>query len=288
MNSFSQRYGFKPIKNIIQVDSMDEDLRTSLWNALQTFYLDMAKKAFSNSIQNANAYQLSKNFFKIIWIDYFKKPLTSLSSNYLIILDDIQNYFFKCQWFEVYDFIEFIANQNVLTYINKEFKEYCNEILKRELSGYRFIYNLITPITSEIEIAAIEDALKNSEPYKTVNAHLYRALELLSDRKSPDYRNSIKESISSIEAFLKQITEEKDFTSAINKIENKIGIHQALKIAFIKLYGYASDADGIRHALMDEASLDFEDAKFMLVSCSAFVNYLIVKIEKSKNTGYSK
>jgi len=40
------------------------------------------------------------------------------------------------------------------------------------------------------------------------------------------------------------------------------------------MYGYTSDADGIRHKLLDEATIDFEDAKFMLVSCSAFVNLL--------------
>jgi hypothetical protein len=47
------------------------------------------------------------------------------------------------------------------------------------------------------------------------------------------------------------------------------------------MYGYTSDAQGIRHALMDEPNLSFEDAKFMLVSCSAFVNYLIAKAAKA-------
>ena len=35
------------------------------------------------------------------------------------------------------------------------------------------------------------------------------------------------------------------------------------------------------HALMDEPTLDIEDAKFMLISCSAFVNYLVVKAQKA-------
>lgn len=52
-------------------------------------------------------------------------------------------------------------------------------------------------------------------------------------------------------------------------------MHPALNGAFQKLYGYTSDAGGIiRHALLEEDSLDFKDAKFMLVSCSAFVTYL--------------
>lgn len=58
-------------------------------------------------------------------------------------------------------------------------------------------------------------------------------------------------------------------------------MHPALKGAFEKLYGYTSSAKGIRHALLDEPNLGFEDAKFMLVSCSAFVNYLKSKAAKA-------
>jgi hypothetical protein len=60
-----------------------------------------------------------------------------------------------------------------------------------------------------------------------------------------------------------------------------IPMHPSLKSAFQNLYGYTSDANGIRHALLEEANLDFEDAKFMLVSCSAFVNYLVAKASKA-------
>jgi len=58
-------------------------------------------------------------------------------------------------------------------------------------------------------------------------------------------------------------------------------MHSALKSAFSSLYGYTSDADGIRHALLNEPNLYFEDAKFMLVSCSTFINYLIIKASKA-------
>jgi len=58
-------------------------------------------------------------------------------------------------------------------------------------------------------------------------------------------------------------------------------LHSDLKHAFQKLYGYTNDSEGIRHALMEEQTLDVEDAKFMLVSCSAFVNYLVVKAHKA-------
>jgi hypothetical protein len=51
-----------------------------------------------------------------------------------------------------------------------------------------------------------------------------------------------------------------------------------LKIAFGKLYGYTYDKEtGIRHAMINDSKYppDFADAKFMLVACSALVNYLL-------------
>lgn len=61
---------------------------------------------------------------------------------------------------------------------------------------------------------------------------------------------------------------------ALKALEGKTEIHPAFKNALSSLYGYTSDASGIRHALIEEENVDFADAKFMLVSCAAFVNYL--------------
>jgi hypothetical protein len=55
-----------------------------------------------------------------------------------------------------------------------------------------------------------------------------------------------------------------------------------LKRGFDSLYGYTSSADGIRHAFSDEKiNVGFDEAKFMFVACSAFVNYLKSKMVKA-------
>lgn len=68
---------------------------------------------------------------------------------------------------------------------------------------------------------------------------------------------------------------------ALRIIEGKINLHPALRTGFAALYGYTSDADGIRHAMLESTTLQQEDAQYMLVSCSAFIHYLLVKCEKS-------
>ena len=74
--------------------------------------------------------------------------------------------------------------------------------------------------------------------------------------------------------------------AALKKLkENGIHIHSAMEKAFSSLYGYTSDENGIRHGGIDFKNAPAEDAKFMLVACSAFINYLIEKWTKVNSRG---
>ena len=280
MKLFSQRKGIKPVKSVMQVDSMDMELRNGLWDALTLFYWSKVEETgYVYKYDNIDI------LLKLLWHSYFKRPIDTLDSYWPNTYKEIREYFFNCEWYEVYDFIEFIANNYPDKYneVNPKFMDFCNSVLEGELSAYRFVGGKITQITSEAEVSEIEEALEISKPLKAVNTHLKRALDLLANRKSPNYRNSIKEAISAVEAICNLITKEKKATlgQALKRIEDKVSLHPALKNAFSNLYGYTSDAEGIRHALLDEPNLSFEDAKFMLVSCSAFINYLISKASKA-------
>jgi hypothetical protein len=276
---FSQKHGYKPVKSVMQVDTMDEDLRNGLWNALYTYYLrEINVHSYFSGDMTPERF-----LCHILWQDYFKRPLDTMPDVMDNAYREIRDYYFACEWFEVYDLIQFIANRYYDNDVNSKFMESCNSILEREVSGWRFIGGEIAPITSEEEIAEIEKALVSTNSLKPVATHIKTALDFLSDKKTPDYRNSIKESISAVEAICRLITGKDDATlgQALKVIKAKITVHPALEQAFSKLYGYTSDADGIRHSLLDEPDIDFEDAKFMLVSCSAFINYLKLKSSKA-------
>lgn len=193
MNSFSQRKGIKPVKSIIQVDDMDENLRNGLWNALTIFFWERVKGFRIHEDREVSI------LFRKIWVGYFKRPLDTLDDYWEHTYEQIRKYFFSSQWYEVYDFIEFVANEYPDNYgeVNSTFMESCNYVLERELSAYRFVGGKITQITSEEEISEIDKALETSKPLKAVNTHLKRALDLLADRKSPDYRNSVNTNLTS-------------------------------------------------------------------------------------------
>lgn len=279
MGIFSERIGVTKGKAIIQMNSMDDDLRNGIWNVLTICYLESFRKESSNL--GLSYYPEANRLFRTLWEKYYKQPLDTIPRQYLEAEALIRKLFFSSSWYEVYDLVEFIANNFQHRYIRPDFIKHSNMVFERELSGYRFIGSQIVPINSEEEVMEIEEALH--QPLSTVTKHLTRAIELFSDRGNPDFRNSIKESISAVEALCYIISGENTLGKALNHIEKqgKIELHGALKQAFSNLYGYTNDSDGIRHALSGETIVGFEDAKFMLVSCSAFINYLIVKTDKA-------
>lgn len=267
---FSERYGHKTARETIQIDSINTELRNSLWSLLKVHVWDPYSTSgpYLSSSQNQRLSELCR----ALWFSYFKLPLDMMGNEWRVVRQELREYFFTCEWYEVYDFIEFVAQK--FPYGRPEgFIGASNDVLKRELSAYRFVGNTITPITDKGEIESIDEALAGSGG--PVRAHLNRALELLSDRTSPDYRNSIKESISAVESLVATTVGEKGtLGQLIKKLEDEIDLHPALVKTFGTLYGYTSDADGIRHALMDLPTVTFDDAKFFLVVCSAFVNFV--------------
>jgi len=277
---FSERLGITPPKTNIQIKSIDDELRNGLWNALDLHYW----RTFHND--NFNPGQLYQDMgndallllITHLWLDYFKLPLDTLGHNWQEIYSRLRKHFFDSEWFTTYNFIEFIAANYPNSQVNAKFMEFCNLLLERELSAYRFVGGVITPITSDTEISEINEAMR--VPMTPVHEHLQQALKYLSDRKSPDYRNSIKESISAVEALSRVVVKDKKATLG-EALKAMKPIHPVLQLAFEKLYGYTSDEGGIRHALVDDPTVSFEKAKFMLVSCSAFTNYLVGKAGKA-------
>lgn len=277
---FSERYGYKPIREIIQIESIDEPLRNGLWSILKVYYWDHVRHSTFDggyclsSIGNEEIKALCES----LWFNYFKKPIDHLDNDWNKVLAQLRQYFFECAWYEVYDFLEFIGNNYRRYQFKERFMPACNNVLEKEMSAYRFVEGVITRITEQQEIDEIEQALAQST--KPVTTHLRRSLELLSDRNAPDYRNSVKESISAVESLVADVVGEKGtLGQLIKKLEDKIGLHSAIKTAFSSLYGYTSDEGGIRHALMESENVDFNDAKFMLVVCSAFINFVEGKVQ---------
>ncbi|WP_366183849.1 AbiJ-NTD4 domain-containing protein [Flavobacterium ovatum] len=278
---FTQKLGLSPIKTELEKTGMSPELRNSLWTVvIETILEFRSNERGYNNYGQREAYSKLAEYFRDLWIDFFKMPIDNLSISYGCIYGNspfefVRAWFYKATWGEVFDFIEFSSSYH------DSFAEICNNFLKRELSAFRFVDGQLVEINSKEEVVEIQNAIRNADKFKSVKTHIQTALELLSDRKNPDYRNSIKESISAVESLAKIIIKDDKTTlgQALKEIEKKHQIPNSLKSAFSALYGYTSDEGGIRHSLLENnVNVGMEEARFMLITCSAFVNYLMNKI----------
>jgi Arc/MetJ-type ribon-helix-helix transcriptional regulator len=258
--TFSQRKGYKPVRTALQHEGMDDALRTSLWNVF-------VEEIWPNYDD--------REFGPPLWRELFKLPTDEIPWTRGGVQDELRKQFFDWDWYEVYDFLEWMAQVPEF----EEFVPAVNQVLEQEMSAYRLVGRIITEITDEQEVAALEEAVEDSD-FPPVREHLRHALRLLSDRDNPDYRNSIKESISAVEAIARAVSGNPKATlgDALKILERDSRLHAALKDGFSKLYGYTSDGDGIRHAMTEASNVGAAEAKYFLLSCTSFINYLKSKM----------
>lgn len=268
MALFSERYGYtyKPI----QFESISSALKNRIWNAYNC-------KVCTDIVRFDSHYM--EEIMDVLGLSYknvYNK--TDISDN----LWELKKWYGTAKWYEVYNFIEIYLNI-LPSSEQSDAKSNFNDVLQQENSGYRIVGTNVIPITGEGELQCIETAQKTA--YESVNMHIMKATELFGKRPVADYENSIKESISAVESICCIITGASGKQATLGKTlkmlkERRIHIHPAMENAFSSLYGYTSDENGIRHGGIDFTSASAEDAKYMLVSCSAFVNYLIEKWAK--------
>lgn len=287
---FSERIGKPTCAVTIQLDEFDDRTRTFISNLL----FDFLQITFQNAEQfRKQPYgniptPLSSDFCKDLGQDVFSF-CNHLKEGYVYKWDDfyttnIENVLNNASYNEVLDLLEYICNWlSAKTYsCSEQFQKSFNSLFQQEYVGYRFVSGQIVPITDELEIREIEQACKT--PFDGARTQLQKALGFLSDRENPDYKNCVKESISAVEATCRIITEKDSATlgEALKLLaKHGLKLHPCLNSGIDKLYSYACDQGGVRHAEHEaESIVTFEEAKFMMVTCSAIVNYLVAEYGK--------
>ncbi len=260
----------------MQSDSLDDVTRVALWNVFSI-------------LEPSLDTDLETKVLTGIWIWEFKNPHDKRPPNHHI-WSEIKAIVMRRQWWEVLDLIEAVirqmVNHNTYDQYDRVIEAYTtafNAMFERLLVGYRFIGNEVTPIDSTAEANAVVGAQEDTDSIAGARHALDRAVELLADRQTPDYPNSIKESISAVEAVVKKVTGEGTLGKGLAKLEAAgLTIHPALKGAWSQMYGWTSDDDGIRHGGIDAADADQALAKYVLVTCSAFVSYLVEEGQRAE------
>jgi hypothetical protein len=273
-NTYPERHGHKTPPVLGKRGELSPGARRRLWNI---FHSDFTKP---NTIRIPYTHRsrispVGELFLEEVWTELFKGRVDGYPGC-APVLAQISANFERGDWhfpFVVWEEI-FKSDLPIIPEPEKTAERIC-EALERENAAYTFVGGLFVDRMAPEEVKSIEVALES--PLEGIREHFKAALRMLSDRDDPDYRNSVKESISAVEAACRYLTKRENaiLTDALKILDNQRPFHPAFKEGLIKLYAWTSDEGGIRHSIKDVDKVERADAQYMLVACSAFVNYLL-------------
>ena len=284
-SSFSERNGYIATTDVMILEKVPKEISNAISSALFRVFQNFKSNPWIMPGEISKQQILAQS----IWTDFLNENLAKFDLFFDKGYKDISNWITSesTPWYRKLDLVEFISEK--LSSLNKskseQFVEDINEQFERLKFGYRLISGTVVDIVSEDEINSIQTAIDNS--MEQVAGHLKKALALHSKRPKPDYANSIKESITAVEAYLRNATGKNKFGDALKEWQRKYSnIHPILYTAMDKLHAYTNQPDvGARHALIDSSSEyipQSSESMYMLVTCSAFINYLRSKSRRSK------
>jgi len=287
---FSERNGIVSLSKVIQ----DKSLNLRTINRLYNLLSDLIQQSFSactrvkykgQDVHNLNCLVVhiytDLMSMKVDDLPIQRHSGAGLWLNTQKVESDLHSILEFGSLSETFDLIEGVAQHLSSSYgtnhprLHQFYTREINRLFEEESVTFTLLNGQIIPNVSPEEKIDIEQALDRKD---TSSIHLSNALKFLYDREDPQYGNSIKESISSVEAAYRKLTGQKDISVAdgITHLKrNGFYIHPALEKSINALFGYASDRSAVRHAAKyGEPIVNQAEARFALVWCAALINYI--------------
>ena len=283
--TFSQRYGYEPLPKPMQLEELSDDLRREIWNETRSLLASFSTMDFDEYY-----FLFEDRFIERVLGKFLRKPEDEIDTSYRTVMELFKDWILKGPFNKVLDLIGIIANDDseygakLVAPIRESF-ERCAAAYYLDMSRhpYQFI-----PHSNQAQGDATREAIKTISEGGMAGAetHLRQTAKHINARRFAD---AVRDSIHAVESVARQIDpKSKTLGPALNALE-KAGLinHPALKEAFSKLYGYASDEQGIRHALLEKDSPDvgLDEAMFMFGACASFATYLVNKHQKVDQQG---
>ncbi len=268
--TFSQAQGYEGLPGPLALEELSSDARHRLWDLLYIYLRRSSGGGHLGVNWRAIAAELHREFLEIP-LEEFRGTIDEFLGIYRYqILEDLE-------FNKVFDVLQIIMRHpkcpSEFTVEVKALFEYCQLAYCVDTNGPPTIF----PMATWQEGEAITDAMHtlSETGLDGARTHLRKATELINQG---DWPGSIRESIHSVESVARTLAPESASTlaPALKSLEERKHIHPALKDAFSKLYGYTSDEEGIRHALLDHSASPSgrDEAVFMLGVCASFASYL--------------
>jgi hypothetical protein len=272
--TFAQRVGAEPLPVQLRPDQVSKGLRAALWGEVFARIAACAPHGYINR-EPWRSILFRKH------VEFDQGMADDFTQNWQGQQTLLSNLFRAGQYHHVYGCIEFFLKDEDCPL---DLSDRISGIFEKHQAPFQIIdKQYLMPIASEEQGKLVTHALEalRKTPMAASSAHLKHSIDFLNKGQ---WAKSIAESIHAVESVARKIEPSANtLDPALKKLAPKINMHPALQGAFGKLYGYTSDAQGVRHALIDQAAaVDRDDAIFMLTACAAFSSYLVNKATGAK------
>lgn len=278
--TFSQAQGYEDLPQALRLEEVSSSARRHIWNLL---YVCVKREDNHVKISGTAVYEPKNQWTDIFYflhtrfLNRFADDFHSGNSSQLRNAMEYKGVILGAKFNRVFDLLQSIMRQPSCP---ADFIEDAADIFRRE--GLAYVIDAedpptIFPAVTEVEAEAISGALRELQAASLEGAveHLRQAAECFNQA---DWSGAIRESIHSVESIARLLDPgaAKTLGPALESLEQQGRLHPALKQGFSNLYGYTSDEQGIRHALIDEpeSPAGRDEALFMLGACASFASYL--------------
>ena len=268
--SFSQAQGLEPLPIQLELGQLNRETRVDFWNAF--YAVDSKHRSRFDQIDGVWQGILSR-----IHSRHFREPLDELNFHFRDVEMRYKNLFLDEPYNEVFDLLLFLLRLPTMPVTFKAEIKYAFETNRLayvlDMTDPVTIYPAVTPEEGRTILEAVQEL--NDHGLKGARNHLIQSATFLNQGH---WAKSVQESISAVESVGVQIAPKGNTLGAAlkNLSQQGISVHPALNEGFGNLYGYTSNEQGVRHALLDQgqSNVGQDEAVFMLGACASFASYL--------------
>lgn len=273
--SFSQAQGYEELPGMLKLGELPGKARTRIWNVFHK-YIDKDLNHHPEYVWLDGDWS---EIMKDLHADHHGLPRERWSYKYNTARPDLQQEIIRKPFNQVFDLILYVMRHDKCP--NGFIQD-----MQRQFAKARIAYVIvedppaIVPATTVEEGEAVVESIRilRQTGLNASVTHLRKASECIN---RADWAGCMRESIHAVESVARQFDPGGAGTlgPALASLEKHGRLHPALKKAFSNLYGYTSDQQGIRHALLDRdtADVSMDEAVFMLGACASFASYLARK-----------
>ena len=285
---FSRREGKSLLPEPMQLEYVPHKFRQLVWRELESDIHEQSKRrsATTRNYRRHNSMEhiLFRYRFEILELPHDDAHFSHWDGKADPEADKswVKNHIFGGDYHEVLGLIEFIIRQPTCSKClrTRLVSLFDNTAIAYVVDSVGGALTILPRFSSEAGVATQEaiQSLAQSE-MEGASAHLRHAAMEIQEKQ---YAKSVVDSIHAVESVARKIDHRSSSTlgPALDSLQSA-GLlkHAVLKDAFKKLYGYTSDEQGLRHALVRQSSpeVGLDEAVFMFGACACFAGYLANK-----------